>query len=180
MLRLWNVVVSVNNGGLREAVESLHRFGPVAKTEFFNVLVVQAENPQAMLDTLVEEQQSDPRRYAWINRVVPVKDGFLFQSPAEFDTKARERLLALLPKLAGKRFHVRVHRRGFKGRLAKRQEEQKLARFLLESLSAAGTNGHIDPDDPDAVVDIETVAQQAGVALWTRDQLQRYPFVRPD
>jgi tRNA(Ser,Leu) C12 N-acetylase TAN1 len=165
---------------MREAVESLHRFGPVAKTEFYNVLVVKADDPQAMLDTLVEEQLSDPRRYAWIGRVVPVKEGFLFQSPDEFDAKARERLRALLPNLAGKRFHVRLHRRGFKGRLSSQHEEQALAAFLLDGLAAAGTSGSIDFDDPDAVVDIETVAQQAGISLWTRDQLKRYPFVHPD
>jgi tRNA(Ser,Leu) C12 N-acetylase TAN1 len=64
VLKPWNVVVSVQKGRMREAVESLHRFGQVAKTEFYNVLVVKADDPQAMLDTLREEQLSDPRRYA--------------------------------------------------------------------------------------------------------------------
>jgi hypothetical protein len=35
-------------------------------------------------------------------------------------------------------------------------------------------------EDVDAVVSIETLDHRAGVSLWTREDLQRYPFLRVD
>jgi hypothetical protein len=30
------------------------------------------------------------------------------------------------------------------------------------------------------VIDLETVGHEAGVSLWTREELERYPFLRVD
>ena len=40
--------------------------------------------------------------------------------------------------------------------------------------------GQIGFEDPDAVIDIETVGNRAGISLWTREDLQRFEFLRPD
>jgi hypothetical protein len=73
-----------------------------------------------------------------------------------------------------------MHRRGFKGKLRSLEEEQFLDDILLEALKKAGTPGHITFENPDAVIAVETIANWAGISLWTRDQLQRYPFIRID
>ena len=70
-----------------------------------------------------------------------------------------------------------MHRRGFKGRISSQQEERLLDDAILDSLSAAGTPARITFDDPDAVIDVETVGNQAGASLWTREELNRYPFL---
>jgi hypothetical protein len=51
---------------------------------------------------------------------------------------------------------------------------------LLEALKKANTPGRITFDDPDAILALETVDCQAGLSLWTRQELQRYPFLRLD
>ena len=89
-------------------------------------------------------------------------------------------MLQWLPKLAGKRFYVRLHRRGFKGILSSPQEERFLDDAILEGLQQAGTHGQIGFDDPDVVIDIETVDNRAGVSLWTREDIRRFAFLRPD
>jgi tRNA(Ser,Leu) C12 N-acetylase TAN1 len=76
-------------------------------------------------------------------------------------------------------FHVRIHRRGFKGRLSSHAEERGLADALLEAAGASGAPARISFEDPDLVVAIETVGSQAGVALLTRDDLARHPLLRP-
>ena len=43
-----------------------------------------------------------------------------------------------LPILAGKNFHVRMHRRGFKGRISSHDEERFLDTILLEELGKIG------------------------------------------
>jgi len=36
---------------------------------------------------------------------------------------------------------------------------------------------HVAFDDADAVLAVDTVGDRAGMALWTRDDLRRYPFL---
>jgi tRNA(Ser,Leu) C12 N-acetylase TAN1 len=113
-----------------------------------------------------------------VRHVAPVSAAFAFMTPAEFESRADEAVRAFLPLLAGKRFHVRMHRRGFKGRLAQHVEERRLGEAILAALAADGATAQVAFEDPDAVLVIETVGQRAGLALWTREQLERYPFLR--
>ena len=73
-----------------------------------------------------------------------------------------------------------MHRRGFKGRLSSHQEESYLDHLLMTKLDAQGNPGRVDFDDPDYIIDIETVGQHAGVTLWNREQRLSYPFLRLD
>ena len=73
---------------------------------------------------------------------------------------------------------MRMHRRGFKGRLSSHEKERFLDDILLEALRKAGTPGHITFENPDAIIAVETIMNWAGLSLWTREQLQRYPFIR--
>jgi tRNA(Ser,Leu) C12 N-acetylase TAN1 len=179
-MRDWNVVVSVRERGYRQARELLGEFGPVAKTDFYNVLVLKVDNIAELLEALRERLATDEKARSSLARVMPVTRSFTFQTPEEFESKAREAVPAWVPELAGKSFHVRMHRRGFKGRLSSQDEERFLDGFLMEHLEKAGTPGHITFEDPDAIIDVETIGQDAGLALWTRDDLKRYPFLGPD
>jgi tRNA(Ser,Leu) C12 N-acetylase TAN1 len=85
-----------------------------------------------------------------------------------------------LPELAGKSFHVRMHRRGFKGRISSQHEERFLDEILLTSLDKHGAPGRISFDDPDVIIDLETIGQRAGLSMWTRAQRLRYPLLKLD
>ena len=67
---------------------------------------------------------------------------------------------------------INLNERGF------RQAYKKLGVF--ESIEKTGTPGHITFEDPDAIIAVETIAQWAGLSLWRREDLQRYPFIRLD
>jgi tRNA(Ser,Leu) C12 N-acetylase TAN1 len=111
---------------------------------------------------------------------VPVRSTFTFQSPEEFEARARDAALAFLPELAGKEFHVRLYRHGFKGRLSSHEEERLLGTVLREALEKAGTPGHVTFEDADVILAVETLGNRAGLSLWTREDLRRYPFLRLD
>jgi tRNA(Ser,Leu) C12 N-acetylase TAN1 len=87
-----------------------------------------------------------------------------------------------LDKLAGKHFYVRMHRRGFKGRLSSIEEERFLDDFILDSLNNLAQQGKaqakINFEDPDSVIAVETIGQEAGLSIWSREQLVRYPFLK--
>lgn len=176
----WNVVVSTYDRGYQHARQILEEFGPVSRTEFYNVLTVQVADVAGMLEKLKERLMIDEKARLSLARVVPVSASFSFQSPEEFEMKAKESVLAWIPELAGRGFHVRMHRRGFKGRLSSQDEERFLDGFLLEQLQRVGTPGHVTFADPDAIIVIETVGQHAGLAIWRRGDLQRYPFLKLD
>ncbi len=176
----WNVIATVHGDGFREGRKILEGLGRVAPSEFFNVLVMRVDDPGAFLEDLGRRIEEEPGVMNFVSRVVPAQHVFDFRSAEEFEAKAREIALAWAPRLAGKRFHVRMHRRGFKGRMTSPAEERFLDEALLAALEEAGTPGKITFDDPDAVVSIETVGNRAGMSLWTREELRRYPFLHVD
>ena len=176
----WNVVVNVHEYGFRKAFELLQGLGAVFTTDFFNVLVMKVSNIPRFLETLNAWVSDDPNLLKILARVVPVTSTFTFQSPDEFEAKAKEAVLPWVSQLAGKTFHVRMYRRGFKGVISSQEEEQFLDRILLEELEKMGNPGSIIFKDPDAIIVVETVGQQAGLSCWNREDLQDYSLLKLD
>lgn len=176
----WNVVVSVYDGAYNEARTLLERFGTVSKTDFFNILSMRVPDPRQLMETLRSEFEQDPMTVGSLARVMPVYVTFTFQTPQEFEDKARQAVTTWIPSLGNKSFHVRMHRRGFKGKISGMEEEKFLDGFLLGALDLAGTKGRITFDNPDAILAIETIGPRAGLSLWTREELERYPLLHLD
>ncbi|ADE15003.1 conserved hypothetical protein [Nitrosococcus halophilus Nc 4] len=178
-MQQWNVVVSTS-GAYNLAKDLLQEFGSVHRTDFYNVLVLEVPDIHEFLGQLHQRVAAEPSLRDILGHVIPVTTTFLFQTPEEFETKARETVISWLPQLANNSFHVRMHRRGFRGRLSSHHEERFLDEFLLQQLEEAGTPGQIIFEDPDAIIAVETVAQRAGLSLWTREDLQRYSLLKLD
>ena len=51
-------------------------------------------------------------------------------------------------------------------------------KVILDALAAQGSIGSVLFENPDVVIDIETVDNRAGLALWTRDDLCNCPLLR--
>jgi len=122
--------------------------------------------------------EEEPSFLSFLSRLIPVTKSFTFQTPDEFEQKVKETISEWGPQLGGKGFHVRMHRRGFKGRLSSLEEEKMLDEFLLELTKEGGNPGHVTFEWPDVIIAVETVAHRAGLSHWTHEDLQRYPFVR--
>ena len=176
----WNVVISVHGEGYRRASQVLGPLGELKSTDYYNVLVMRVEDRGRFLDRLSAIVTAVPDFLQIISRVVPAAEAFSFQSVEDFERQAKAAVLSWLPQLAGKSFHVRMHRRGIKQQMSGQEEERFLDVALLEALQAAGTPGRITFDDPDVIIDVETVGKRAGLSLWTRDDLERYPFLKLD
>ncbi|WP_290888325.1 THUMP domain-containing protein [Fischerella sp.] len=180
MMNDWNIIVSLHERGWYQAFKVLQEFGSISRSDFRNVLVMKVSHIDRFLETLREEIANDPNRFDFLARLVPVTCAFTFQSPQDFESRAQEAILQWVPHLAGKSFHVRMHRRGFKGKLSSPDEERFLDKVLLEALERAGTPGHITFENPDAIVVVETLGQRCGLSYWTREDLQRYSFLKVD
>jgi tRNA(Ser,Leu) C12 N-acetylase TAN1 len=178
--RDWNVVVTVYEEGWKPAKRILGEVGVIWPTDYHDVLVMKVEDPRAFLDWFAERVAQEPGLLNFVSRVVPAALIFDFHDGKEFEGKAREAILSFLPKLAGRSFYVRMHRRGFKRQLSAHDEERRLGAILFDALEAAGTPATVKFDDPDAIVVIETVGERAGVSFFTREDMQRCPFLRFD
>jgi tRNA(Ser,Leu) C12 N-acetylase TAN1 len=176
----WNVVISLHERQYGRARKRLEKLGQVRRTAYFNVLVMKVEDIGELLETLQQEVKENPRLLTILARVMPVTQVFTFQTVEEFEAKAREASLTFVSDLVGKTFHIRMHRRGFKGRLSSQDEEKFLDEVLLEALAKREKPGQITFADPDAILAVETVDCQAGLSLWTREDRQRYAFLRLD
>ena len=176
-METWNVVITVHEGCYNEVRDLLKPLGAVRKTDYYNVLVMTVDDiPQALesLKAMVDER---PELLNAVARFVPAAQTFFFTNAGEFEEKAGKAALALAGELEGKRFHVRMKRRGFKKRISSLDEETFLDKVLLEALEKEGVSGSISFSDPDVVIAMETVGQRAGMSLFTREELARYPFL---
>ena len=102
----WNVVVSVNERGFEDAFKKLSRFGLIRKTGFFNVLFMRADDLPGMLESLRRWISEDPHALSFLSKLMPVTDTFSFQSPVEFEEKAKGIVLAWVPELEGKGWNL--------------------------------------------------------------------------
>ncbi len=158
----------------------LRRYGEVHTTEYFNVLVLTVADVAEFLKSLEDDTRDDMSLLNAASRIIPGQECFDFRTPEEFEDKACKALEELIPRLHGCSFHVRMHRRGFKGRLVSPEEERFLDGYILSRLEKAGSSGRVTFDDPDAIVTVETVGQRAGLACWNREERERYLFLNLD
>lgn len=176
----WNVVVTIEGAHYGQASRELRLFGSVGRTGFYNVLVLRVADISEFMERLAARARERPALQAGLARVVPATQRFAFQSPEEFEERTRQAVEPWLADLAGRRFHVRMHRRGFKGQLSSQSEERFLDGHIIERTAAAGAPAQMDFDDPDYIVAVETVGQQAGLSLWSRAERERFPFLKLD
>ena len=173
----WNVIVTLSEPTFRIARNLLARWGRLRRTEYHNVAVMSVTDTAVFLQEFAAALEESPGILNAMSHVVPLEHVFTFKDAAEFEAKSREIALSYAPRLAGKSFHVRLRRRGLKGIISTPGEERFLDDALLGALAAAGGPGQIRFDDPDYVLVIETVGGSGGIALWTGEDLKRYPFL---
>jgi tRNA(Ser,Leu) C12 N-acetylase TAN1 len=176
----WNVVISVYQDGFRRALRALQELGQAERSPYHNVLVMKVENPIALLEAIEKRTEENPALYDAISRVAPATCDFDFLSDEEFVERAKSIIREWLPRLAGRSFHVRLHRRGEKHELRTQDAERLYNDAILDATTRAGTPGTISFTDPDVVIAIDTIDNRAGLALWTREELARYHVLRPD
>lgn len=176
-MRDWNVIATAADGKFAQALRFLGQFGPVEKTPFYNVIMMRADHVPDLMEVLVNEWQTGEGRLPILNRVLPVTYTFTFQDPRVFERKSADSMLNWAPQLAGKGFHVRMHRRGFKDRLRSVEQEKFLNKTIVEATHRAGHPSYVTFEDPDAIVAVETIGTEAGMSLWFREDLARYPFL---
>jgi tRNA(Ser,Leu) C12 N-acetylase TAN1 len=180
MLQDWNVVVTLIPEGQRDAMRILRDFGQVSKTPFRGVFVMRVEPDVYEFQERIRDLLLVDKTLAnSVSRIVPVTTRFSFSSADDFRTRLQAAVEPWAGEFAGTSFHVRMHRRGFHGELSSREEEKALGDFLLRHL-AEHPHTRVALEDPDMLIVVETVGEEAGVSRWSRDDRDRYELLRFD
>lgn len=175
----FNLVVTLaSNGRFRHLLQELAPHGEFRKTEFLGVVIGSVDSPATFLETVREKRQKQLIAFQDLGRVVPLDRVFTFHLEA-FPEKAKAAVLPYVNGLAGKRYYVRLERRGLKGQIVSPEVERDLDAFIEQTLVTTGNKpAQVDFEHPDAVVVVETIGDRCGVGLLTREMLDRYDFVR--
>lgn len=176
----WNVVVTVFQDGFRRAVHALQKLGQTERSPYHNVLVMKVDDRLALLEAIEKITQENTALYDAISRVAPSARNFDFVSEAEFLERAKAAIGEWSPELAGRSFHVRLHRRGGTHEMRTQDAERLFDDAIIDATTKAGTPGKISFTDPDAIIAIDSVDDRAGLAIWTREEMARYHVLRPD
>ena len=173
----WNLIVTTSEGKYTQALGFLARFGIVKPTSYYNVVMMEVRNIPELMEFLAQEWESQGGRLLLLQRVVPMSHTFNFRDHQAFQNRAVEIVSVWTDRLAGKTFHVRMHRRGFKDQLHSEEDERYLDTAIVEATTRSGNPAVVSFEGPDMVVAVETIGTQAGMSLWPREDLQRYPFL---
>jgi tRNA(Ser,Leu) C12 N-acetylase TAN1 len=173
----WNVVATCHEGRRDALLASLRRLAGFRPGGYRNVVVARVDDPITFLDRVRDALGEDRVLAGALGKLVPI-DVRCRIGPEEAVDQLTEAAEPLLDRLAGGSFFVRVERRGLKGRLDTSAVERAVGDGVWRALAARGGTPRVDFADADAVLVIETLGDQAGLAVLDRRLRREYPFVR--
>lgn len=173
----WNVLATAQSGALPRLVPLLRRFGRFHRSPFRGLILGTVPDPGGFLEDLGTACQQNPELLHVVARAIPVDEVFGV-TPETLETRLKAAVEPYAGRIEGGTFHVRVERRGHKGEWHTQPLERTLDEHLLGILRARGLEPRITFDDPDWIVVVELVGDECGVGAISREQRQRYPFVR--
>ena len=176
-MKEWNVVVTSYMRQERRLLQELAGLGEFQPSGFREVIIGLVPDSGEFLETLRRYWDEKPFWQDLLSSVVPLRTVFPF-TLENLGPRLKEAALALGPEIDDRAFYVRLKRRGHKGEFSSQEVEQGLDQFLKEELEARGQKCHIDFEAPEVIVVVETIHNQCGLGLITREMKERYPFIK--
>jgi tRNA(Ser,Leu) C12 N-acetylase TAN1 len=176
-MKAWNLVITSYMGQEQRLLKELETLGEFHPSGFAAVIVGLVPEPGPFLDKLKDIWEKNPLYPEILSSVTPIREVFPF-TVANLVPLLKEKALALGPEIGDQPFYVRMKRRGHKGELSSQEVEQALDQFLKEELISRGQKCYIDFDAAQVIVVVETIHNQCGLGLVTREMKDRYPFIR--
>ena len=173
----WNILATAFWGRGKDTLRLLALHGEFKGSGFKDVLQGHVEDVNLFLEKLESMRQENPDKMSSLSQILPLERPFSFSLP-DFMDKLKEAILPYVEKVEGKKFYVRVKRRGHKGEMSSLEIERKISSFMFEKLEKAAKQAHVSFSDPDVMIIVETIANRAAVALITREMRKKCPLIR--
>jgi tRNA(Ser,Leu) C12 N-acetylase TAN1 len=174
----WNVLATSQRFRESKLRRQLSPFkGKWRHTGFRDVIVGWVEDKDYFMREIQSEYEKFPFNLAALSKLVPIDKTFEF-TVEDFFEKAKEAVRPYIESIGDGSFHTRIERRGHKGELDSHTLEQELGEYIHGELEKLGRHPTTDFKDPDMIVLVETIGDEAGVALVTREMREKCHFVR--
>ena len=142
----WNIIVTTPPGRERYLLPALNHFGTFSRSEFKGTLTGRVEDVGRFLE---EIRRAGEEGTAWIQdllRVLPVEQSFLFSSQT-FEEQLKEAVMPFVQRMASGTFHVRLERRGHKGKINSSEVEKDLGRYVVDVATQQDKTLHVSFQD---------------------------------
>ena len=176
-MREWNILATSVEGRREALLAALRKLGTFWRAGYRNVVVGRVDDQGALLLALRERLSTEMLLEASLTKVVPVEQVALFD-PGQLAEAVIDMLCPHADRLAGRRFYVRLERRGLKGVVHTPTVERTVGAALVEAATALGKAPTVTFEDPDTIVAIETTGKTVGVGFLPRTMRCDFPFVR--
>jgi len=173
----WNVLATSPEGRRDALLIALRRLGKFRRGGYRNVVVGEVADHAAFLVAVRAALATDPLLPTALAKVVPIEATVRIDPTSAADTLAAA-AEPFLARLANGSFFVRLERRGLKGRLHTPTLERDLGDRIWRALESRGHTPRVDFGDPDAILVVETIGEEAGIAVIDRALRSAYPFVK--
>ena len=177
VLRDWNVVATVDPERFGPAKFDLMQLGRVGETNFPGVVVMRVPGIDEFLGQLEHHLTGTSNFFEAVRTVRPVYRHFTFETPESFRSRIVEMVLQAAPSLQGRSFDARVTLRGVTEELDAESMRRDLREAICERLEDEGERAVVETERADVVLDVESVERSGGLALWSRAEIERYPFL---
>jgi hypothetical protein len=173
----WNVLATSLEGRREALLFALRRLGRFRRGGYRNVVVGLVGDRTALFAAVRDALAGDLLLSTGLARLVPIDVTVRFTAETAVDVlaAAAEPLVDALPEGS---FFVRLERRGMKGRLDSPTVERALGDHVWQRLVARGRTPRVDFRDPDHVLVVETLGDEAGIGVVPRTLRTAFPFVR--
>jgi len=176
-MKEWNILATAFWGRGKHALRLLTQHGEFKGSGFKDVLQGHVEDVRLFLEKLELLRHENPDGMTSLSQILPLERTFNFNLP-DFMDKLKETVSPYVEKVEGKKFYVRVKRRGHKGEMSSLEIEKEISGFIFEELEKAGKKAQVSFSNPDVVIIAETIANRAAVALITREMKEKYPLIK--
>ena len=172
----WNLVVTSYMWQEERLLQELAGLGEFRPSGFTAVILGKVPEVGEFLEALKTLWEKSPFLPEYLSSVVPIRTVFPF-TVENLAERLKEEMRVLGPDLKGKAFYVRLKRRGHKGEFSSQGVEQALDQFLKDEFCSR-LDCRIDFQAPDLIITVETIHNQCGLGLVTREMKERYPFIK--
>jgi tRNA(Ser,Leu) C12 N-acetylase TAN1 len=173
----WNVLATSPEGRRDALLIALRRLGKFRRGGYRNVVVGEVADLHAFLAAVRDALAADPLLPTALAKLVPIETTVRIEPATAADTLAAA-AEPFLDRLGGGSFFVRLERRGLKGRLHTPTLERELGDRIWRALEARGRTPRVDFADPDAILVVETIGDDAGLTVLDRAIRADFPFVK--
>lgn len=176
-MKEWNVVLTCRRNGEQGALKQLKYFGHFTPTGFRDVLRGFVSERPLFFDELLKCREMRDPIWRYVARIVPVDVNFSFTLES-FRERLGEAVNGLAPRIPPGPFYVRIERRGHKGEIPTPDVEREMDGRIIAAHERLGHASHVDFEAFRAVLAVETFRDLGGAGVITREETEKYDFLK--